>query len=99
MPSHIGVSRARARGAAAHNARTPAPPPPSRRSAMSGIGTGYDLDNTTFSPDGRLFQVRARAPRRAAARPWHAMRGSMRAPVRSLPGAGALAKIYAAALY
>jgi len=24
---------------------------------MSGIGTGYDLDNTTFSPDGRLFQV------------------------------------------
>ena len=24
---------------------------------MSGIGTGYDLSTTTFSPDGRVFQV------------------------------------------
>ena len=66
---------------------------------MSGIGTGYDLDNTTFSPDGRLSRCVPARRARAAARPWHAMRGSMRAPVRSLPGAGALAKIYAAALY
>merc|ERR1712070_177808 len=25
--------------------------------AMSSIGTGYDLSTTTFSPDGRVFQV------------------------------------------
>jgi hypothetical protein len=24
---------------------------------MSSIGTGYDLSVTTFSPDGRVFQV------------------------------------------
>jgi len=24
---------------------------------MSGIGTGYDLSTTTYSPDGRVFQV------------------------------------------
>merc|ERR1711907_891016 len=24
---------------------------------MSSIGTGYDLSTTTFSPDGRVFQV------------------------------------------
>merc|ERR1712166_54869 len=27
------------------------------RASMSGIGTGYDLSTTTFSPDGRVFQV------------------------------------------
>jgi 20S proteasome alpha/beta subunit len=24
---------------------------------MSSIGTGYDLDCTTYSPDGRIFQI------------------------------------------
>jgi 20S proteasome subunit alpha 7 len=24
---------------------------------MSGLGTGYDLSSTTYSPDGRVFQV------------------------------------------
>ena len=24
---------------------------------MSGIGTGYDLSGTTYSPDGRVFQA------------------------------------------
>ena len=24
---------------------------------MSGIGTGYDLSTTTYSPDGKVFQV------------------------------------------
>jgi 20S proteasome subunit alpha 7 len=24
---------------------------------MSSIGTGYDLSVTTFSPDGRVFQI------------------------------------------
>ena len=24
---------------------------------MSGIGSGYDLSTTTYSPDGRVFQV------------------------------------------
>merc|ERR1712028_248460 len=28
-----------------------------QKQAMSGIGTGYDLSTTTFSPDGRVFQV------------------------------------------
>merc|ERR1711865_264224 len=28
-----------------------------RRRKMSSIGTGYDLSTTTFSPDGRVFQV------------------------------------------
>jgi 20S proteasome alpha/beta subunit len=27
---------------------------------MSSIGTGYDLSVSTYSPDGRLFQVRER---------------------------------------
>ena len=30
---------------------------PRRRVAMSSIGTGYDQSTTTFSPDGRVFQV------------------------------------------
>ena len=28
-----------------------------RTSDMSGIGSGYDLSTTTYSPDGRVFQV------------------------------------------
>ena len=24
---------------------------------MSGIGTGYDLSTTSYSPDGKVFQV------------------------------------------
>ncbi|RRT40964.1 hypothetical protein BHE74_00024668 [Ensete ventricosum] len=28
-----------------------------KRSTMSSIGTGYDLSVTTFSPDGRVFQI------------------------------------------
>ena len=35
-------------------ARTDRPP---NRLAMSSIGTGYDQSTTTFSPDGRVFQV------------------------------------------
>ena len=31
--------------------------PSIQKQAMSGIGTGYDLSTTTFSPDGRVFQV------------------------------------------
>jgi 20S proteasome subunit alpha 7 len=28
---------------------------------MTSIGTGYDLSSSTYSPDGRIFQVRALA--------------------------------------
>lgn len=28
-----------------------------RQAEMAGIGNGYDLSNSTFSPDGRIFQV------------------------------------------
>jgi len=27
------------------------------RAAMSSIGTGYDLSSTTYSPDGKVFQI------------------------------------------
>jgi hypothetical protein len=30
---------------------------PTTAAAMSSIGTGYDLSVTTFSPDGRVFQI------------------------------------------
>lgn len=34
---------------------------------MSSIGTGYDLSVSTYSPDGRLFQVSCHVPTRLAA--------------------------------
>merc|ERR1712151_884999 len=39
----------------AHKPGLPAPPRPSI--SMAGTGAGYDLSVTTFSPDGRVFQV------------------------------------------
>merc|ERR1712151_1281115 len=39
----------------AHKPGLPAPPRPSI--SMAGTGAGYDLSVTTFSPDGRVYQV------------------------------------------
>lgn len=39
----------------------PSPPLPPATPAMTSIGTGYDLSASTYSPDGRIFQVRPHA--------------------------------------
>jgi 20S proteasome subunit alpha 7 len=47
--------------------------------AMTSIGTGYDLSASTYSPDGRIFQVRsAHACGRARVAAHDAPRSSMR---------------------